>query len=165
MAKALHCIFRKPTETDIKTLTAQLRQEDIDDLKAVGWHSMEFAVRLSVLRSDWQHLQAVEVNKELVCIFGCVPPQQHFDAAIPWLLCTNAMGRYGREVTVRTRFELNRMLDTWPALSNVAAASSKKTLRWLELCGFEMQESVIYPATGVEVVPFKMIKRPDADLH
>lgn len=153
----LRPVFRQPTEADIVHLAAHMRQDDINDLRVVGWEDNAEAIRLSIARSDPRYLSVVEVDGELLCIFGCATESLLSPVGIPWLLCTDAMTRYIKEATVKTRLVVRYMLNGWPVLQNVVDARNKMTIRWLKSIGFAMGTPYYYH-TGFLVVPFEMRK-------
>jgi hypothetical protein len=155
VGKSVQPVFRLPTEQDILTLAKYMRQADINDLQAVGYHCIETAIRESIARSRQDYLTAIEVDGQLVCIFGCAEASLLSPVGVPWLLCTVFMRRHIKESTIKTRLVVQHMLTGWPVLQNVVDARNTQTIRWLQLVGFVMGEPFIYPGTGFCVVPFE----------
>ena len=148
--------FNIPTESDIQTLAANMRQSDRLDLAAVGWDDAEAAIRYSIARSREAYLTAVSVDGRLVCLFGCAEDSLLSSEGIPWMLGTELANSYIKSVTAKTRLAVRYMLHGWPVLRNVAASENRMTLRWLKSIGFTLCEPMLFEPTGRWVTPFEM---------
>lgn len=141
---------RLPTEQDIINLSENMRQSDIDELNAVTDQSVICSVRASVLNSHEDFLWAYHVDGVLVLIYGCTR------SGSPWMLGTNELNKHIKELTIRTRVVVRKMLKRWPVLSNVIDVRQEMTIRWLELVGFTFDQEAFEIKPGFPVIRFEL---------
>lgn len=133
-------VIRPPTERDIVTLAANMREIDALECRVVGEHEPIDALREGVRESSWSY--AVEVDGELICIFGLAPFSLLSDEASPWLLCAEGIERHARTVVTYANLYKPRMLAEFSFLANVVHASNRSAIRFLRWCGFSFGDQI-----------------------
>jgi hypothetical protein len=126
--------YRHPTPVDIADLATNLRQQDINELRALEFTDMLHVVKHCVLLSEWSWAAAVGGN--LVCIFGV----SHEGA--PWMLGTDLVRVHRRNLAREAPRYIRKMLKDHPRLVNRVHAANTVAVAWLRRVGF-----TLHPAT------------------
>ena len=118
--------FRAPTEADIADLAANMREQDVVEVRACGRTDLHAAIAEQVRRSAmcW----ACFVDGELAAIFGCAPGGSMLDpTGVPWLLGTDLIPKHRRIFVRVSPPYIARMLAAFPRLSNAVHAGDNVT--------------------------------------
>lgn len=138
--------FVYPQQQHVDDLVGNMRQCDIDEVMAGGAESPRAAVESSITIST--HLAAMHVDDELVCIFGVAPLSILSGSGCPWMLGTNHVKRYRRELMHATRPYIAAMQRAYPFLGNAVHARNTESIRWLRAVGFEVGEPTLRMPSG-----------------
>ena len=141
----------RPTEVaDIKTVAANIRQADKEELWAASHMTPFQALKGSYLIS--RDISFVgEADGKVACMFGCKPPTKLSDIAVPWMVGTNELKFHSRRFLRLSR----KMVEVWrkefPYMENYVDERNVEAVRWLQWVGF----SVYYPKPyGPDGLPF-----------
>ena len=150
--------FVRPTEELILAAARTMRPADVREVWLSHHDGPERALRSSVAASP--RLCAAMVAPEgPVCLFG-VGSLLLSGRGSPWLLGTELMARYRREVAVRSRPAVAYMRRRWRTLENWVHADNIVSVRWLEACGFTLEDPAPF---GPEGAPFRRFWMQGAD--
>ena len=120
---------------DIPALVADARQQDIDEMHAMG-DTFEGALRKGVEISTWAVTGCVDGVP--VCMFGVAPGSVLGGLGIPWMLGTNALMRHEKAFLRRCKGAVAAMLRTYPRLLNIVDERNDTAKRWLVWLGFRL---------------------------
>lgn len=134
---------------DVNYLSNNLRQSDIDEIKASHNHTPKEALMISLKESIF----ALTVEKEgvPVAMFGIVPESALGYRASVWLLASPCLDKMKRRFVRHSRKFIEMMLEFYPNLSNFVDVRNKTSIAWLRWLGAKMDKPIIY---GVEQIPF-----------
>ena len=147
--------FRSPTEADIADLAANMREQDVAEVRACGHTDLHAVIADGVKRSTlcWSCF----VDGELAAIFGCAPGGTMLDpTGVPWLLGTDLIPKHGRIFVRVSPPYIARMLAAFPRLSNAVHAENTVAVRWLRKVGFHLHPAVPVGPHGAPFHIFEM---------
>lgn len=121
-----------------------MRQEDVDEIRACSGHTPLQALLRGLDRSD-QTVTAVDQDGVPVLVFGIAPGCRLTGLGVPWMLGTDAVNRYRREMILDARRLRDMLLDLYPHLENYVHIKHLSSVRWLKLLGFQMDPPVTMP--------------------
>ena len=139
---------RVPLEQDIIELVTKLSLEDRDEL-LIQAADPEWAIRYSIDSSV--ECVAVFGNGELACITGVNKDAGLVMQATPWLLGTDVMKKYPREVIRFSHLMLQRWSNQFPFMENYVDARHLRARRWLTFLG---ANGTLVPEYGPYKKPF-----------
>jgi len=109
-----------------------------------GIDADDLGVRLSLLRASVAASRAGEcwaahdaVSGEPVAVFGVAPTSWIDNEAAPWLLGTEALPRYGRDLVAMGRDAVSDWSQRWRLVNRVDARNAV-SVRWLRRVGFDI---------------------------
>lgn len=149
-------VFRIPNEDDLKYLARHMRKIDLDELEVTSDMTPLEAVEYSVKHSDPDFLMAAFEDGKLLCIWGCVRCGLLSDCGVPWLLCTQDISPYMKELIQSTRHVVRMMSKRYRTLTNVIDVRNKMTIRWLKMVGFTFKTEPEY-REGFPLLRFEVI--------
>lgn len=141
--------YRSPTEGDILSVARRMRAADVNEVFASCGVSPIVAITESILNSDICFTALFDGEPEV--IFGLVQHPTH-DAAVVWLLGTDAVRKNAREFLEESRSIVDGWASIYPVLFNAVDARNTVSRRWLKWLGFE--DIYIHPEYGHSAVPF-----------
>ncbi len=124
---------RGAVESDIAAILADLRPSDAAEMAALGT-TAEDAMRMGLSMSDWA--MTGTLDGEPVCMFGVAPQNYLLGFGTPWMLATTRIESSQVAFLRACRPVVQRMLETYPSLSNVVHADNAMAIRWLRWLGF-----------------------------
>lgn len=128
-----------PTAAHVAELVANLRQQDIDELRALGHEDLAAPIHEGVARSTWCH--TLLIDGQVAAIFGVAPLGTLLDArGVPWLLGTDLIWPNRRALARLARRYILAMLRDHPHLTNIVHAKNTHATRWLRRAGFTLAE-------------------------
>ena len=139
--------YRRPTDADITDLAANLRQQDVAELRALEFTDMPHVVRHCVLLSDW--CWAARVDGGLACIFGVSKNGE------PWMLGTDLVAKHRRNLAREAPHYIRLMLKDHPRLINRVHAANTVAVAWLRRVGFTLHPATPEP-NGEMFLTFEM---------
>lgn len=161
--------IKQPDAADLVYLAEHLRQSDQLELEAVGFSDPLAALKLSVSLSDVDYLKLICVDGVPLCIFGVVSRCLLSSEAEIWMLATNELYRYPKRLTLHSKLMVRIMLKRWRKLYNVIDVRSQLTIRWLQLIGFTMTETIEvkpgYPVFRFEINAHEQNRSPVSSSH
>lgn len=139
---------RQPIEQDIKDLIENLSIEDRNELLIQG-AEVEWAIRHSVETSD--ECIAIFGDGTLACMTGINVNDGLAPSATPWLLGTEFMQKYPRQVLAYSNLILNRWKRQHPFMFNYVDSRHVRAIAWLRRLGASFEE---VPEHGPYKKPF-----------
>ncbi len=137
-------------------LAGDLRQSDLDEIAAVTGDDPAVALVESVMVSS--HAWAVLDGEDPIAAFGCSPTGTPGDAQV-WMMGSPRMDLPANAAGILrlSRPYLDVMQAAYGRLWNHIDARNDRSMRWLEWCGFQVEEAV--PDFGVEGRLFFLFSR------
>ena len=146
-----------PTPQDIEHITANLRAADACELQAVYGLEVDLlhCLTLSVAVSDDVYV-AVNAAGEPVALTGVASVSLLGGLGCPWLLGTNALLRYPRDIVTHGRQLVRKWDSKYSHMFNYVDSRNTRSIAWLQRIGF-----VIPPAQphGRQGLPFHRFER------
>ena len=131
-------VFTNPTPANARTLAANMRQQDVDEVHAAGHADLLAVIEEGIRRSTMRW--ACHVDGELAAIFGCAPMGTLLDPrGCPWLLGTDLIPRHRRIFVRESRPYIAAMLAAYPSLTNAVHAENTVAVAWLRKMGFHLE--------------------------
>ncbi len=138
------------TQELIDAMKGKLRAIDEREIRATSGHSADESLQMGLDRSDFCFILLNEDRP--VAAFGVVPMSVLGRCGIPWLLATEDLPRFTKEVVRHSRPYIKQMLEKYECLTNWSDVRNAKAMRWLKWCGFTFD--VAPQEYGVEKRPF-----------
>ena len=138
-------VLLPPSPAAVEWVATRLRRADVDEMALIhGVDAEALGVRLSLLRASVAASRAGEcwaahdsVSGEPVAVLGVAPTSWIDNEAAPWLLGTNALPRYGRDLVAMGRDAVADWSQRW-RLVNLVDARNDVAVRWLRRVGFDV---------------------------
>lgn len=137
----------------IPELIANMRELDRAELRATSSRAFHEQLGLS-LRWSISPGAAFSPKGELLCLFGAAPVNMMGDTAVPWLIGTNALGRYARALKEGAAGYLGAIQQQYPRLWNYVDARNLPSIRWLKRMGFVIEAPEAFGHEGLPFHPF-----------
>ena len=147
-------MIRKANASDIMKLAENMREADKQEVEALTGLDPLAALSLGLFHSDvcWA---GYGDDGEIVGIWGITPVVPNAVGSV-WLLSTDAIKGYGRELIRDGSKWLDEQNALYPVLTNVVTESNDVHIRLIKHLGFEFKEPIDnYGAAGVRVLPFE----------
>ena len=147
--------FRVPVEADIDTLAANMREQDVAELYALGHTDLREVVAHSVRASTW--CRAAFVGDELGCIFGLAKVGTVLaPVGVPWMLGTPLVRTHRRILAKLAPAYIRAMLQEAPHLVNMVHAHNTVAVQWLKHVGFHLHPAAPQGPRGEPFHLFEM---------
>jgi hypothetical protein len=142
-------------DAHIHHVALNLRAADFDEVFAETGESPHLEIEEYVLFSlkKWVILNK---HSEAVAILGVRPLTQFSKIGIPWLLGTDGLGNMKRFFVSVSRPTIENMKGGFDLLINHVDARYTKAVRWLEWCGFTVEEPKPHGVLGEPFHKFYM---------
>ena len=128
------------TQPALTYIIRNMRQSDIDEIKAGNGLTPEESVKASLMLSDQCYI--IRIKDIPVAVFGLVQEDRLLGAGVPWLLGTDDIDDHPFAFIKAVNGILNRMMLTTPGLMNYVHSKNHKSIRMLKHLGFEMIRDV-----------------------
>lgn len=128
-------IFRRSTLEDVEFLAKNIREEDRQEIEALGvtpYNAFKFG--LEPTADTWTAL----LNGVPMAMLGTYKQSMLGDSAEIWMLGTRDIDFIAREMIVITRKILKYELTRHKELYNFIDARYTKAIKWLKILGFTM---------------------------
>lgn len=130
--------FVKPTVESLKFIADNMRQEDVDEVRAAGSRSPMGSLVRGVKES--KTTVVVEYQGVPMVIFGLVPYGLLSGTASPWMLGTDQVVKHKREIVGYTRQVIDAMLLEYSKLVNFAHVKNEPSIKLLSGLGFTFDD-------------------------
>ena len=147
-------------EVWLRQIAANLREQDIDEVKATSALSPTDALLASYQLST--HAYVIASGDEPIAAFGAAP-HGLAGVGIVWMLGTDGIKREAVGIARRTRKYFDELNDAYFLLWNWIDARNSTSMRWLKWGGFELLEE--HPEHGPEKRPFHTFARMNTNVH
>lgn len=134
---------------DIDTFANNLRDDDINELKAIGYTNLK-EVYLESLEGSEISIVVKSMQNEMLCIFGLSMIKTMYGRGI-WCLCSKKIIEYKKEFLVNSYLVIEEWLNKYEKLYNYVDCRNEKTIRWLKWLGAKFSEPFPF---GKENTPF-----------
>lgn len=149
-------VLLPPSPAAVEWVAARLRRSDVDEMALIhGIDADDPGVRLSLLRASVAASRAGEcwaahdaATGEPVAVFGVAPTSWIDNEAAPWLLGTEELPRYGRDLVAMGRDAVSDWSQRWRLVNRVDARNTV-AVRWLRRVGFDVD-------AGPGIVTFRL---------
>ncbi len=144
-----------PTVADIDELVVNMRDQDVEELRAVGYDDPRVAVERSIAASKlcW----TARVGGKLACIFGLSQIGTVLaPVGAPWMLGTPLVPQHKRSLARLTPRYIAQMLKAAPDLLNLVHARNTVAVQWLKRMGFRLHPAQPIPPYGEPFHLFEM---------
>lgn len=138
-------VLLPPSTPAVEWVAQHLREADLAEMALIhGLPADDPAVRLALLRASVAASRAGEcwaahdaATGEPVAVFGVAPTSWIDNEAAPWLLGTDALPRYGRDLVAMGRDAVSDWSQRWRLVNRVDARNAV-AVRWLRRVGFDV---------------------------
>ena len=141
----------------LRHVADNMRFEDVEELRVSSGETPLRALMNSFDVSD-QTITGLTPSGEAVGIFGIGPICRVTGKGAPWMLGTDKLLKYRRELLLDPPAALEGMLDLYPRLENYIHVKNKKSVRWLKRLGFKMDKPITLPTSGEDFMRFYMTR-------
>lgn len=149
--------YKGVTPKIIDYVADNMRQADRDEVYASHGYQPVDALIQSVKYSDFNSVACIAGRP--VAIFGLMRRGLLSNKGIPWLLGTNEMFRYKREVVTASRVIVDSMIDICPELENYVHTKNIRSVRLLKYLGFKLDEPTPFGHQNELFNRFHMVKK------
>lgn len=149
--------LRRPEAAYLRHIAHNLRTADARELQAVHGPDLDLEQCLvtAVASSEEAHV-AFTAKGEPFAVFGVAPVSLLGGQGCPWLLGTDVMRGYGRDIVVLSREHVARWGLRYPELFNYVDARNLRAIAWLRHTGFTIHPARPYGLAGE---PFHRFER------
>ncbi len=146
--------FERVTPEALRYVADNMREADrVEIMAASGQTPIQSLTRGHRIST---YSAAAYINGKCVGILGLVKPSLITKRGVPWLLGTNQLFSHGKTLTSAAREGVREMLTVCPSLSNYVHCENKRSIKWLKLLGFRMEEPQEYGVNGEMFMKFTM---------
>lgn len=121
-------------------IAANLRQQDLDEIEAMGVGAPEETLKTSVQLSTHGYC-VVDRGGDPCAIFGAAPHPLP-GVGVVWMLGTDSVRTEAYSIARQTRRYFETLNDAYPVLWNYIDARNTVSLRWLRWGGFKLLSDV-----------------------
>ena len=147
----------KPVLDDLGYLAQHLRDADRQELAAVHGVGLDLLRCLqTAVRSSEEAWVAVTAYGEPIAVFGLAPVSLLGGIGCPWMLGTDVVDLYAREVVRLSRQHVARWSRRYSLLFNYVDARNLRSIEWLRHTGFTILPAQPYGQHGE---PFHRFER------
>lgn len=132
--------FDPPSPEAIKFIADNMRQGDVDEVKASTRHTPFQALKSSVEKSSF--CVVVVIDDIPVTILGLVIHDYLSGVGVPWLLSATQALNHRRKFLELSPPVIDEMLRICPKLVNYVYAENKISIRWLKWLGFTVEKAI-----------------------
>ena len=147
--------FLPVTPEHIQHVATNMRQADVDEVKAFGREPLE-SLTTGVRLSDLS--MCLEIDGDICCILGLVKVSMVNSIGVPWMLGTHAIMDHKREFMKQSQIVLQHVLAESNELYNYVHDQNRVSIRWLKWLGFTIEEPQPSGINGELFHKFRMIK-------
>jgi len=140
---------RKAEKSDIEHIASNMRESDIEEIWASHHEEPKKALESGLESSIFA---CTIENGVPIAMFGICPYNIIGDTASIWMLATDDLNKMKKTFVKNNKKIIDIMLEYYPILENYVDARNEQSIKWLKLCGAEMDEPVPF---GVEQLPFR----------
>jgi hypothetical protein len=148
-------VFGTSYDEHVKDIAMNLRKPDFDEVYAVTGANPYLAVL-----DDWftsiRRWIILNKNNKAVAVLGVRPIAIFSNIGIPWLLGTSGLEKMKLFFVKNSKLIIEEMKKGYKILFNYVDARYLKAVRWLEWCGFTIEEAVPFGTLGYKFHRFYM---------
>ena len=146
-----------PSEADLRHIARHLRAGDMRELQATRGDDFDVVACLlaSVAGSEVAHV-AVTPYGEPIAVFGLAPISLLGGQGCPWMLGTETLNLYGRDVVLMGKHFARQWGQRYDTLFNYVDARNLRAVAWLRHSGYTLFKA---EPRGVQGEPFHRFER------
>ena len=148
--------FRPPSSDALQFIADTMRKPDQVEVEASNGFSPSEAVTEGVKLSDFSTV--AYVNGVPCCVFGLTKGDLLSGTGVPWMLSSEEVLKFKREILLHSRQVVGEMLVICPHLVNYVHADNIISVRWLKWLGFVIEKPAPYGPSGQLFHRFSMRK-------
>jgi hypothetical protein len=99
------------------------------------------------------HIWIGQINGDVVCACGLIPPSLLADEAYLWLYHTAAVEQYKFTFVRYSQIVMEQMLETYPKIIGVTDRNARSSIRWLKWLGAKFTDN------GKQYIPFQIVRK------
>lgn len=146
-----------PDAGDILHVARWMRAQDLRELRAIRGGDLDVRGILEAsVRASQESWVAITPYGEPVAIFGLTPVSLLGGQACPWMLGTDTLVQYGRDVVVLGRRFARQWNSRYDQLFNYVDARNLRSIAWLRHSGYAVFDAQPY---GLNGEPFHRFER------
>ena len=151
MAKSNGITIVQATEAHVENLKGRLRESDIQEIRASSGRNPDFSLEMSWRLSPlcWAAEKQDKQGTRTISIFGASRISLLSEKGIPWMLGSEELNGAGLEVGRCSRQYVLEMKRHFRLLENYIDARQKRSIRWLQWCGFHVEPAEPYGVLGL----------------
>jgi hypothetical protein len=115
-----------------------MRREDAAEIMASHGSTPSESLTRGYESSDY--ITVAYMGDEPLCVFGLVRRDLISGRGTPWMLASESVMKYKRQLLIRAPDVVKEMLVLCPILSNHVHKDNKMSVRWLAWMGFTIDE-------------------------
>ncbi len=147
-------VIRRPTKDDIDFLVENIREDDVNEIKAIGGKTVRECINETKDIEDnswvWEH------EGKVMCIFGVNPIEDEDCVGAIWMLATKFFDEHEMIFAKTCKSILNEIITKFKYIFNYVHAENLKSIKWLEWLGFDISEAVPLGVNGEIFHRFEM---------
>lgn len=140
---------------EMRHVSLNLRADDFDEVFASTGESPHLAIEESMLFSLRKWIM-YNSNNEPVAVLGVRPITMFSRTGIPWFLGTDGLDKMKRFFLSISKRIISEMTQGFNLLVNFVDARYTKSVRWLEWCGFIVEDPEPFGALQLPFHKFYM---------
>lgn len=151
--------IRRATLNDALDLAPRLRPEDRRECFSASGLPPELILASAVSREE-VYVFTDKGSPEV--IFGVSPVQHYPLLGLIWMMASEKLPRYGRELVTLVPQQIEKFHDRFPLLGNHVDARNKVHIAWIKRSGFSLLR--VIPEYGLGKTPFiefAKLRKPD----
>ena len=147
--------IRKSLREDVKYLSENLRDEDLEELRLMGTTCIESSISHG-FEAPESICYTMEFKDKIVAMFGCVPvvDQEEFKVATLWMLSTNGVKLFPKRFVRLARRYVKMFMGEYDTLMNYIHSSNTLSMKLVKGLRAELREGFHSPATNEPFILF-----------
>lgn len=141
--------IRRATDEDARKLAPRLRPEDRRECLSASGLPPEVILPLSVSKEE---VYVFTDNGSPEVIFGVSPVQHYPHLGLIWMMASEKLSAYRRELVTLVPQQIDKFHDKFPLLGNHVDARNKVHVSWIKRSGFSFLR--VLPRYGIDQTPF-----------
>lgn len=148
-------VFRRPTPEDIEFIIQNIRDEDVEEINAIGGGTVREALTstANLETNSW----VWERDGQIHAIFGVNPVPDSKGIGVVWMLATKSFDDHLFAFTAVCREVVEQMIKGYDYVFNYVYEENRKSIKWLEWLGFTIRDAEGIGVDGAKFHRFEMV--------
>jgi ribosomal protein S18 acetylase RimI-like enzyme len=131
---------------DAEDLAENLRQADLDELKAGGRTSPLEALKSAVMNTDLCYVARELDTDKVICLFGLVVVSEQY--GVIWMLGSDLLVKHRKQFIVQAQAFLDQFAKQVKCMGNTVYSKNTLHIAWLRKLGFKFISKIDHPTTN-----------------